>query len=55
LRSTQPDEAGAPLEDQIQDRLADFLSRNIPSEISMVKAKSLAQHFISLFNKKFGK
>lgn len=52
LRSTQPDEAGTPLEGQIQDRLAEFLSRNIPSEISMVKAKSLAQSFSLIENKK---
>jgi len=52
LRSTQQDEAGAPLEGPIQDRLAEFLSRNIPSEISMVKVKSLAQSFSLIENKK---
>jgi signal transduction histidine kinase len=51
LRSTQSQEIGAPADGQIQNRLGGFLSRNIPSEISMVKAKSLAQSFILIENR----
>jgi signal transduction histidine kinase len=52
LRSTQAQEIGAAADGQIQKSLRGFLSRNIPSEISMVKAKSLARSFILLENKK---
>jgi len=52
LRSTQGPEIGAPADGQIQKSLNGFLSRGIPSEISMVKANSLAQSFILLENRK---
>jgi hypothetical protein len=52
LRSTQGQEIGAPADGQIQKSLRGFLSRDIPSEISMVKAKSLARSFILIENRK---
>jgi sensor histidine kinase regulating citrate/malate metabolism len=52
LRSTQGQEIGAPADGQIQNSLRGFMSRNIPSEISMVKAKSLARSFILIENNK---
>ena len=52
LRSTQGPEIGVPADGQIRRDLSGFLSRDIPSEISMVRAKSLAQSFILLENRK---
>jgi signal transduction histidine kinase len=52
LRSTEPKEVGKPVGGQDQGSLAQFLTRNIPSEISMVKAQSLAQSFLLIENKR---
>lgn len=52
LRSTQSHEIGAPVDGQVQKSLKGFLSRNVSSEISMVKAKSFAQSFVLIENRK---
>jgi len=52
LRSTHPEEVGQPVGGREQDSLTQFLARNVPSEIDMLKAQSLAQSFLVIENKK---
>lgn len=52
LRSTEPKEVGGPVGRRDQDNLTQFLARNVPSEIAMLKAQSLAQSFLIIENKK---